>query len=744
MAFFLKITGKVQGVGFRPHVYKLAQKFGLSGWVRNTHGCVQVHIQGSIDNIATFIHQVIDTAPILASPKLISCTEIPNESLNDFTIRASISTNESLIYLPLDIAMCDECTTELNDPVNRRYRYSFINCTQCGPRYTIIQKLPYDRAVTTMVQFELCPNCYQEYIDPSNRRFHAEPIACANCGPSLQFHFNNDTNEYYNEMALEKCKIAIQNGLIVAIRGIGGYHLCCRANDDAVIKKLRARKFRPHKPLAVMFPVSLSQPFNVIERYVCLSHSAKQLLLSPIHPIVLATCKTDYTLSSLINPGLNELGVLLPYSPLHYILLNELQQPLIITSANLSGEPIFTEPSEIESNLNHVAEAFLHHNRPILKPVDDPIYAYIGKKFRPLRLGRGNAPLELTLSKRLSQPVLAVGSHAKNTIALAWDDRIVISPHIGDLHTARSLEIFERTIVDLQKLYGVTAKLVLCDAHPGYASTRWAKQCGLPVQTIFHHHAHAAAVYGDTGGSGEWLVFTWDGTGYGINGQIHGGEAWIGQPGAWQHFASMRPFFLPGGDRASVEPWRSAAALCWETGYELTKLPPGAELVRQAWQRKLNVHASSAMGKIFDAAAAILGICQHASFDGQAPMLLEAVCAGETLPLQLPLVQSATEIWLSDWEPLLPMLLNQSLSIQFRATCFHFTMSHCILQQALLARNLYNIKHVGLSGGVFQNRVLTDATLELLTANNFDVAIPVNVPINDAGISYGQVIEILI
>lgn len=741
MAVVLKISGRVQGVGFRPHVYKLAHKLSLAGWVRNVQGLVEIYIQGKDEIIQEFISQVIHTAPVFAIPKLVQCYPVTDVTLHNFTILPSISNEITSINLPPDVSICNECLLELNNPVDKRYRYPFINCTQCGPRYTLIKNLPYDREFTTMADFSLCSYCYREYTDSNNRRFHAEPIACTDCGPSLHFCMADISIQNNNDLALQHCVAALQNGLIVAIRGIGGYHLCCRADQHAVIMRLRERKPRPHKPLAVMFPAPNEQPLREITRYVNLTPDAIQLLLSPIHPIVLAPRRHDCSLPSIIAPGLNELGVLLPYTPLHHLLLNELNIPLIVTSANLSGESILIEPEIVETHLSHVATAFLHHNRTILRPADDAVYRYIGSKFRPLRLGRGNSPVELTLPIRLSQPVLATGGHTKNTIALAWDKRVIISPHIGDLNSARSLAMFESTINDLQTLYGVTANLVLCDAHPEYASTRWAKQCGLPVHKIFHHHAHAAAVYGEAGGRGEWLIFTWDGAGYGIDGTIHGGEAWLGYPGKWRHFASWRPLFLPGGERASLEPWRSAAAICWEAGYEMDNLPSGAELARHAWKRKLNCPSTTAVGRIFDAAAALIGLCQIASFDGQAPMLLEAISEGKVFPIPLPISKLESGLWSSDWKPLLPMLLDSSLAPTFKAATFHATVCHCLLQQARLARDLFNIHYIGLVGGVFQNQVLTNNAIDLLTTDNFDVALPINIPINDAGISYGQIIE---
>jgi hydrogenase maturation protein HypF len=601
--------------------------------------------------------------------------------------------------------------------------------------------MPYDRAATTMAGFALCEDCRAEYTNPADRRFHAEPVACPACGPALTFHSDSERCQG-NEPALQACLAALRAGRIVAVKGIGGYHLMCDARNATAILRLRTHKPRPHKPLAVLFPAPPAAPLQHLGQQVRLSPAQAELLLSPARPIVLAERLPSCDLPELVAPGLDELGVMLPYSPLHHLLLNDFGGPLIATSANISGEPVLTGNNEVETRLAHVADAFLHHDRPIARPADDPVYRELQGRLRPLRSGRGTAPLEAGLPFRLAQPVLATGGHMKNTIALAWEDRIVVSPHIGDMGTARSLAVFEQTVADLQALYGVTATMLLCDAHPGYATSRWAARSSLPVARIFHHQAHAAAACANTAGRGDWLVFTWDGVGYGEDGTLWGGEALRGRPGAWQRFASLRPFHLPGGERAGREPWRSAAALCWETGHSWAGLPQDAGLARHAWERRLNTPQTTAAGRLFDAAAALTGLCNVASFEGQGPMLLEARCGqAEVDPVRLPLLPAAAGLWVSDWEPLLPLLLDESLPVMLRAACFHASLAHALLTQALQARAQHGIERIGLCGGVFQNRVLTESACRLLTAAGFDVALPEHVPVNDAGISYGQVIE---
>jgi hydrogenase maturation protein HypF len=433
---------------------------------------------------------------------------------------------------------------------------------------------------------------------------------------------------------------------------------------------------------------------------------------------------------------------MLPYSPLHQLLVDDFSGPLIATSANISGEPVLIDNRDVEARLSHVADAFLHHNRDIQRPADDPVYRIIGKTPRPIRLGRGNAPVELELPCKLEQPVLAVGGHMKNGVALAWDQRIVISPHIGDLDAPRSLEVFEQVIDDLQRLYHVTASRVVCDAHPGYASSRWAARCGLPLLQVPHHHAHAAVLCGENPTESRWLVFTWDGVGLGADHSLWGGEALLGHAGHWQRVASMRPFYLPGGDKAGREPWRSAAALCWETGTNWQPDIQGLDLLQQAWQQRLNCPETSAAGRLFDAAAAMLQLLDSASFEGQGPMLLESTAAdGIAEAISLPLQQDGNNVWRSDWSVLLPMLLDKTMPVSQRARCFHDSMALALLEQAKQTREQHGDFCVGLCGGVFQNRLLTEQVIELLQAAGFRYTIPQQVPVNDAGLCYGQVIE---
>ena len=737
-----RLGGCVQGVGFRPFVFNLATRHGLTGWVRNRLGVVELLAQGEAAALDAFERDLLDHAPPLARVEVLSSQYTPVSELDAFSILQSVDTGEADIHIPVDLYACDDCLRELGDPSDRRFRYPFINCTGCGPRYTLMRQLPYDRANTTMAGFTLCPACASEYNQPANRRFHAEPVACPVCGPSLQFHDGKGRVVPGNEAALAACIDALHDGRVIAVKGIGGYHLVCDATSDRAVTHLRNSKPRPHKPLAVMFPAPPDDPLGAVSAEVSLTGDEQQHLLSAMRPVVLARMRTPGSLSPLIAPGLRELGVFLPYSPLHHLLLNDFGAPLVATSANIGGEPVLADNHEVESRLAHIAEGYLHHDRPIERIADDPVYRTIGRAVRPLRMGRGNAPMELALPYRLDIPVLAVGGHMKNTVCLAWGNRAVLSPHIGELTSPRSVELFEQTLENLQALYQVQAEQVICDAHPGYASTRWAEErSGLPVHKVFHHHAHAASTFEKHVATAPWLVFTWDGTGYGKDGMLWGGEALLGHPGDWQRVASLRPFRLPGGERAAHEPWRSAAALCWEADSPWSGLPPDTGMLQHAWQRRLNTPQTTAAGRLFDAAAALTGVCRSASFEGQGPMLFEALAESGAAAVDLPLSENVSGLLESDWAPLLPLLMDESVPVTQRASCFHASMANALLQQALKLREQHAVSRVALSGGVFQNRLLTEQCIEWLEAAGFEVQVPAVIPLNDAGLAYGQVID---
>jgi hydrogenase maturation protein HypF len=731
----------VQGVGFRPFVYRLAQKLGISGHVQNRLGEVEVLAVAPREALDSFERGLIDAAPPLSSPSLASVEHVAPGIVDGFEIIGSEASAEAQVFVPPDYFMCDDCRRELEDPADRRHAYPFINCTQCGPRYTLIETLPYDRPNTSMAGFPLCPACEAEYTDPGDRRFHAEPVACAACGPRLSLEESGRRIASETAAALELAVASIRDGLTVAVKGIGGYHLVCDARNENAVRRLRERKRRPHKPLAVMFPVAGEDGLDIARQYVDFADCEADRVASPVRPIMLATRRDTAGLAPSVAPGLAEIGVFLPYSPLHQLLLDGVGGPVVATSGNISGEPVLTDNDEAVQRLQPVADVFLQHDRPIVRPADDPVFRRVAGTARPLRIGRGCAPRELTLPWGQSQATLAVGGHMKGTVALSWDQRAVVSPHIGEMDSPRSLDVFEKVAADLQSLYGVTATRIVCDAHPGYTTHRWAERQDLPVVKVWHHEAHASAVAAEFDRPGTWLVFAWDGVGLGRDGTLWGGEALLGVPGNWTRFASLRPFRLPGGDKAGREPWRSAAALHWECGLDWQAAPDADGIARGAWDSNLNCPTTSAAGRLFDAAAAVICDLPVVSFEAQGPMQLEALCRDAADPVALELRRSDDGIWRTDWQPLLAMIGDATTTAPRRAEIFHASMAAALVQQAEAARRSHGVDTVGLCGGVFQNRFLAELAIAMLARAGFEVCLPEVLPVNDAALSFGQAAE---
>jgi hydrogenase maturation protein HypF len=745
----LRIGGHVQGVGFRPFVYRLAQELELSGTVQNLKGEVEILVQGRPGDLERFCRELTKRAPPLARPEVTASLPAERSEALGFRILESLAAGDARVFVPPDCFVCEECLAELADPHDRRYRYPFINCTQCGPRYTLIEALPYDRARTTMARFVLCRDCLREYEDPRDRRFHAEPVACPACGPTVWLRDGETRCD--GQRALARAGELLRSGAIVAVKGVGGYHLLCAATDQAAVERLRWRKRRPHKPLAVMFPQSGADGLDAVRAHVLLDAGESELLRSPARPIVLLRRRQDSRLAPAIAPGLAEVGVLLPYSPLHHLLLGDLGQPVVATSGNISGEPVLTDPEAAESAFASIADACLHHDRPIARPADDPVMRVSHGRARTLRLGRGVAPLELPLGAGPRRPLLAVGGHLKTTVALAWDERVVLSPHIADMGTVRSEQVFVQVVQDLQRLYGVSAEQVVCDAHPGYATSRWATHQGLPVMSVLHHHAHASALAGEHGLERPLLVFAWDGIGLGADRTLWGGETFLGMPGRWERVASFRPFHLPGGELSGRSPWRSAAALCWELGLMPSDIVVDP-LVRRAWESRINSPQTSSAGRLFDGAAALALGVHEVTHEGQAAMLLEAA-AGRALEEAacgqepdtawggLPGQEESSGLRRLDWSPLVKGLLDVRASPAARALRFHVSLAETIVAVSLQQRRRSGIRRVGLTGGCFQNALLTRLAHERLVHEGFDVCLAQRVPCNDGGLAYGQIIE---
>ncbi len=737
------LTGHVQGVGFRPHVYRVATGLGLRGWVQNRMGEVYARVEGPGAAVRAFLRDVVDKAPPLSKPTLTQCVETEPQQISGFEILDSDEGSDASIFVPADTSVCQDCLREMRAPGDRRYRYPFINCTQCGPRYTLIEAMPYDRPNTTMAGFPLCEACRAEYEDPTNRRFHAEPVACPDCGPSLCFSRSGAPEIADTEEALTAAVAALAAGEILAIRGIGGYHLICDAGNEASVDRLRQRKRRPDKPFAIMVPQRGQDDLEAVRALVAVSEAAGAALATPHRPIVLMPRRATAQIAPSVAPDCGELGLFLPYSPLHVLLLDALDRPLVATSANLSGEPVLIAPAEVEDRLSGVADAILHHTRPIARPADDPVLREIAGHITPIRLGRGNAPVEQALPFPLPMTALALGSQMKATVALGFGDRAVISPHIGEMDGPRSLQVLEEVSASLQGLYGEAASLLLCDAHPGYTTHRWARKQDLPVVPIYHHHAHASALAAEhPGDTGRWLTFAWDGVGLGEDGMLWGGDVLWGRPGGWRRVARFRPFRLTGGDRAGREPWRSAAALCWAEGRDLPHPPDGIEIARHAWETGINTFETTAAGRIFDAAACIVTGRTHGSFEAQGPMRLESLAAGVTgQATALPVSRIDAELWEVDWAPLLAGLSDRSQEPARRAADFHASMAQLIPDLARKLAPDFPHAQIGLTGGVFQNARLVQDILDRTSDMETPLRLHRRVPCNDAAISFGQLVE---
>ncbi|MEQ9038873.1 MAG: carbamoyltransferase HypF [Silicimonas sp.] len=734
------VAGRVQGVGFRPFVYRIARRLALAGSVTNRSGQVLIHVEGGARAIEDFETALLAEAPALARPELASSRAATSQGARDFTILASVASDVADVHLPPDLFCCADCLAEMRTPSQRRYRYPFINCTQCGPRYTIISALPYDRPDTSMAGFAMCPRCRAEYDDPRDRRFHAQPLACPDCGPTVVF--SRDSHEICRgEPALRAVVECLRNGEILAVKGIGGYHLICDPASDAAVQRLRRRKNRPHKPLAVMFPQQGHDGLDAVRQDAVLGAAEAAACLNAARPIVLARRRAGSRLGPALAPGLSELGVFLPYSPLHHLLLADFGGPLVATSGNISGEPVLTGNEAAERQLAGIADAFLHHDRPIVRAADDSVLRIVCGAPQVIRSGRGLAPSEIALPVELAEPVLAVGGHMKGAVALAWDRRAVLSPHIGDLDSPRSRAAFSQMIGDLQAIHRVRARRILCDLHPGYASSRWAYSSGLTVTVIPHHVAHASALAGEHPEMARWLTFAWDGVGLGGDGCLWGGEVFEGRPGSWRRVASLRPFHLLGGDRAAREPWRSAAALMWEAGRPWEPPIPEAAFAAQAWGKRVGTLATSSAGRLFDAAAALILGLQTVSFEGQGPMMLESVAMSGCHAVELPIARDASGVLRADWAPLLPVLADESLSRAARSGIFHESLAQMAAAQVAALRRSAAFDAVGLTGGVFQNRFLSERIAALLTAKGIPVLVHRTVPANDGGLAFGQLVE---
>jgi hydrogenase maturation protein HypF len=832
------IRGAVQGVGFRPFVFRLADQLGLGGWVSNTAQGVFLEVEGPRSELETFLLRLESEKPLHCFIQSLEASWLDAVGYTRFEIRESEPGGSKTALVLPDIGTCPECLREIFDPANRRYFYPFTNCTHCGPRFSIIESLPYDRANTSMKQFSLCPQCQAEYRDPRDRRFHAQPNACPDCGPHLELWRGGPARRERSPAeppesgeqprsagrshdTLSAAAAAIRAGSIVAVKGLGGFHLMTAAHSEQAVQRLRDLKHREEKPFALMFP-----SLEAVKRVCDVSPLEERLLNSPEAPIVLLRRRNPSQLSNLkyeiaagVAPGNPNLGAMLPSTPLHHLLMSLLNCPVVATSGNLTDEPICIDEREALERLSGIADWFLVHNRPIVRHVDDSLVRVMMGREMVLRRARGYAPLPVQIQnaecgmqkKRPAPPgagatILAVGAHLKNAVALAVGSQVFMSQHIGDLETDQAFEAFRRVIADFEKLYDTTPSIVAADAHPDYLSTRFAQELagqrgrkpfgvppsgggmsGEPAEagtpnsqaenlgyvSVQHHIAHVLSCMAENELEPPVLGVSWDGTGYGLDGTIWGGEFFLVTDASCERVAHLRQFRLPGGDKAVKEPRRTAVGLLYEifgeAVFEMKSLPPlrgmaGNELstLRSMLERGINSPVTSSAGRLFDAVAALAGLRQEIRFEGQAAMELEFALEGietdKAYSLRIADCRSPVEMagegaaassriprsasWILDWSSMIEAILADKKSgvpVGEISAKFHNALAEAIVA---VARGVGQ-NRVALSGGCFQNRYLTERTVRRLQAEGFRPYWHQRVPPNDGGIALGQIIAVL-
>ena len=739
------IRGAVQGVGFRPFIYRLATEMGLPGWVINSAQGVFIEVDGAEPKLREFLARVEREKPAISYIQSIESSFLDAAGFVTFEIRESSGGEKTALILP-DLSTCPDCMREVRDRANRRYRYPFTNCTNCGPRFTIIESLPYDRPRTTMKKFSMCAECKREYHDPANRRFHAQPNACPVCGPQLEWWDARGAKLARGDEALRAAAEAIRNGSIVAVKGLGGFHLVVDASNEDAVTRLRKKKRREEKPFALMMP-----SFDVARESCDISAEEARMLRSVESPIVLVKKRSlsfrtsDAEIAASIAPGNPYFGVMLPYTPLHWLLMEDLGFPVVATSGNLSNEPICTDEHESLDRLRGIAEWFLVHDRPILRHVDDSIVREMNGCKVVLRRARGFAPLPVTLAEQTS-PLLAVGAHQKNSVAIAVGRQVFVSQHIGDLETAQALQAFEQVIGGLETLYELEPEAVACDMHPGYLSTQFAQRSGRRTVAVQHHYAHALSCMAENDLRPPVLAVTWDGSGYGPDGTVWGGEFLRVSEDGFERVAHLRTFCLPGGEKAVKQPRRVALAVLYEifgdAAFDQSELDPvrafSAEelrLLRSMLVQNVNSPRTSSAGRLFDAAASLIGLRQVCGFEGQAAMELEFAIGGELGGEAYEFRIEGERPMVIDWAPMVRQILKEKdrRRVPLR---FHQTL----VEMMVAVAERVGEKKVVFSGGCFQNKFLSDAAGQAMSRAGFQPYFHQRVPPNDGGICLGQIV----
>lgn len=759
----ITIRGTVQGVGFRPFIFRAARRFDIRGEAANTPSGVRVLAEAEEPVVEAFIKVIKEEHPPLALVKSVEVSTLDAErAFTDFSIVETARGHSGMSMIPPDMATCPACLKELTDPSDRRFSYPFINCTDCGPRFTIVRSTPYDRPFTSMNEFAMCPECMREYGDPADRRFHAEPNACPVCGPSISWHHGHgrvlDEPDPINAAVQ-----ALRGGLCVAIRGLGGFHLAVDAASDSAVALLRKRKNRPHKPFAVM-----ARDLASVCRLCHVSTVEAEALESTRAPIVLLRLKKEASgrISRLVAPCLDEAGVMLPYTPVHHMIFRHESCPsfLIMTSGNPGGEPICSGSEEAFEKLCRFADYFLIHNREIVNRVDDSVVRVMGGGTKVFRRARGYVPEPLYPGRELPG-VLACGADLKNTFCLAKDSSAVMGQHCGDLFNTASYDFFMENIKGMQELTGITPEIVACDLHPDYMSSRYARSTGLPLFKVQHHHAHAVAVMAEHNIEGPVIAVVLDGTGYGEDGTVWGGEILLATTGSYRRLAHLEHLAMPGGDRAAREIWRlGLSAMFRSYGRQgrnesaiieaMVVKKPSSEMILEMIERGFNTPLTSSCGRLFDAVASILGIRQTVDYEGQAAMELEAFASEAAMelerflvlepdycmPVRLARSGGLLQIVTSDMVSRLVHLAGTNLSPSMLALSFHDWLIRSVEKAVLKITAENQVKDVVLSGGCFQNRLLLEGVIEKLEKDRLRVFTGVDVPMNDGGISLGQAV----
>ena len=778
----VRIHGAVQGVGFRPFVYRLARALNLLGWVSNSSAGVTIEAEGAVEHLEAFLLRLEQDKPPRASIQSLESSWLDPVGFDDFQIRVSDGSGAKTALVLPDIATCDDCLREIRDPADRRYRYPFTNCTNCGPRYTIIERLPYDRPHTSMKMFAMCDRCRAEYDDPLNRRFHAQPNACPQCGPQLEWWDRNGQAGCTGDDALPAAAAALESGAIVAIKGLGGFHLMVGANNETGISRLRAAKDREEKPFALMYP-----SLEAVRAHCELSTLEERLLRSPEAPIVLLRRRRCFPLplAAGVAPGNPYLGIMLPYTPLHHVLMEEIGFPVVATSGNLADEPICINEHEARKRLGRLVDYFLVHNRPILRHADDSVVRVVAGRELIMRRARGFAPLPVPLhpassgsGQQKAPALLGVGAQLKNVVSLLVGSQVFVSQHIGDLETVEANGAFRHTISQLEGLYETAPAVIVRDPHPDYSSSRYAEgrgqRDGIPVVSIQHHYAHVRACMAENQIEPPVLGISWDGTGYGTDGTVWGGEflrvpvdegdgtgrgveAIINPEAATNGFdrlAHLRTFMLPGGEAAVREPWRSAMGVLYELfGDEIFERedlaptrslwPQEAHILQTMLSRRLNCPITSSAGRLFDAVASLTGLRQVSRYEGQAAMELEfsidVLTAEDDCRYEFKLLQRSDDnCRIVDWGPMISAILQDvrdGVSAADISRRFHNTLVESMVQVAIVV----GLERVVLTGGCFQNKQLTEGAVTRLRSAGFRPYWHQRISPNDGGIALGQV-----